>query len=132
MPSAKASIVPHLHKVTLETLNAVSFNRASTSASNVLTDLLSRYLNLLAVTCSQYAQHAGRNGANLHDAVNALEELGVDVEELLDWGKGEGIALERPNDAVLVKDDEKEQLVALRGTPHFGGMLGCADKIHSL
>lgn len=74
-----------LETVTLETLHAHHFSRASSQATSVLTDLLSRYLTLLSSTCAKYAEHAGRLRLNARDAECALGELGVDVRELSEY-----------------------------------------------
>ncbi|TFY78282.1 hypothetical protein EWM64_g5730 [Hericium alpestre] len=79
-----------LDSVTAKTLHAHSFARSSTQASLTLTDLLSRYLLLLSSTCAQYAQHAGRTDLSVRDAVCALGELGVSVEELSEYCQYEG------------------------------------------
>jgi histone H3/H4 len=75
------------HAVVLEsavhrTLHAHGFSRSSTQASLVMTDLLSRYMTLLSSTCAKYAQHAGRTSPTAFDAIDALDELGVDLDEL--------------------------------------------------
>ncbi|PSR79834.1 hypothetical protein PHLCEN_2v6880 [Hermanssonia centrifuga] len=74
-----------LESVTIEALHAHSFSRSSTQATQVLTDLLSRYLTLLTTTCAKYAEHAGRLRLTARDAVSALGELGVGVEELSEY-----------------------------------------------
>ena len=79
-----------LESVTQKTLFAHNFNRASTQASHVLTDLLSRYVSLLTSTCVRYAEHAGRTSVVIPDALLALDEIGVSVEELKDFAQGEG------------------------------------------
>ncbi|THH17282.1 hypothetical protein EW146_g3495 [Bondarzewia mesenterica] len=84
-----------LESVTLKTLHAHSFARSSSQASVVLTDLLSRYLTLLSSTCAQYAQHAGRANLTARDAICALDELGVNVEELSEYCGQEGEELAR-------------------------------------
>ena len=84
-----------LESATQRTLHAHAFSRSSTQASSVLTDLLSRYLTLLTSTCAKYAQHAGRSGLTIHDAVGALSELGVGVEELSGYCATEGRELNR-------------------------------------
>lgn len=80
-----------LESATFRTLHAQNFSRASTQASYVLTDLLERYLTLLSSTAGRFAEHAGR-GRNIgvRDAVGALDELGVGVDELRDWWVSEG------------------------------------------
>jgi histone H3/H4 len=84
-----------LESVTLKTLHAHAFSRASSQATNVLTDLLARYLFLLAQTCAQYAQHANRTALTPHDALSALAELGIDIEELEDFVHDEARELVR-------------------------------------
>lgn len=61
----------------------------------MLTDLLSRYLALLSSTCAKYAQHAGRSKLTIHDAIEALDELGASLEDLNEYGSGEGKELNR-------------------------------------
>ncbi|KAF8990254.1 hypothetical protein BDQ17DRAFT_1372146 [Cyathus striatus] len=84
-----------LESVTLKTLHVHSFSRSSTQASLVLTDLLSRYISLLSSTCAKYAQHSGRTSLTIHDAVVALDELGVNLEELSEYCATEGRELNR-------------------------------------
>ena len=79
-----------LESTTHRTLHAHGFTRSSSQASLVLTDILSRYLALLALTCAKYAQHANRTGIAPWDALCALDELGVDVNELSDYCGSEG------------------------------------------
>lgn len=61
----------------------------------VLTDLLARYLTLLTSTCAKYAQHAGRTNLNARDALEALTDLGVSLEELNNYAATEGKELNR-------------------------------------
>ena len=84
-----------LETVTIETLHANNFSRASTQATQVLTDLLSKYLLLLSATCAKYAEHAGRLRLTAQDTVSALDELGLGVEELSEYCAGEGRELSR-------------------------------------
>lgn len=84
-----------LDSVTIETLHAHNFSRSSTQATIVLTDLLSRYLALLSATCARYAQHAGRLRLTARDAINALDELGLGVEELSEYCASEAKDLTR-------------------------------------
>ena len=74
-----------LESVTLKTLHAHNFARASTQASFELTDLLSRYLTLLTRSCAEYAQHAGRTNLTARDAICAFDELGVNLDELREF-----------------------------------------------
>ena len=84
-----------LESATQRTLHAHSFSRSSSQASSVLTDLLSRYLTLLTSSCAKYAQHAGRTGLTVRDAIGVLDELGVSVEELSEYCATEGKDLNR-------------------------------------
>ena len=84
-----------LESATQRTLHAHAFSRSSTQASSVLTDLLSRYLALLASTCAKYAQHSQRTNLNVRDAIGALDELGVNLDELRDYCATEGKELNR-------------------------------------
>ncbi|KAG6915093.1 hypothetical protein DXG01_013472 [Tephrocybe rancida] len=84
-----------LESATHRTLHAHAFSRSSTQASIVLTDLLSRYLALVAGTCAKYAGHAGRTGVTVHDALGALGEMGVGLEELKEYAGTEGRELGR-------------------------------------
>ncbi|KAF9451317.1 hypothetical protein P691DRAFT_699504 [Macrolepiota fuliginosa MF-IS2] len=84
-----------LESATIKTLHAHSFSRSSTQASLVLSDLLARYLALLSETCAKYAHHAGRSGLSVYDAVAALEEMGVGVEELSQYCSIEAKELNR-------------------------------------
>ncbi|KAF8172854.1 hypothetical protein K438DRAFT_1611370 [Mycena galopus ATCC 62051] len=70
---------------THRTLHAASFSRSSTHASQVLTDLLARYIQLLASTAAKYAQHAGRTTVTSTDALEALDELGFGLQDLIDY-----------------------------------------------
>ncbi|KAF9029534.1 hypothetical protein BDZ89DRAFT_1065316 [Hymenopellis radicata] len=84
-----------LESATHRTLHATGFARSSSQASLVLTDLLSRYLTLLTSTCAKYAQHGGRTRLSSRDAISALDEMGVSLDELKDFGLTEGLELNR-------------------------------------
>lgn len=75
----------NLQSVTLRILRAHEFARTSSVAVSVLVDLVSRFLDLLATSTTEHAQFAGRNSANLYDALDAFEELGIDMAEMLEW-----------------------------------------------
>ncbi|KAG8883552.1 hypothetical protein FRB97_006399 [Tulasnella sp. 331] len=85
-----ASVRQHLHAVTIRTLHAHQFTRTSSNAAHTLTDIVQRYITLLALTSKQYAEHSGRDGAgvNVHDIVAAMAELGVGVNELMEFAEG--------------------------------------------
>jgi histone H3/H4 len=80
---------------TYRTLHAHNFSRSSSQAAFVLSDLLARYLFLLTSSCAKYAQHSGRTSLTVQDALSALEEMGVDMEELSHYCRTEGRELGR-------------------------------------
>ncbi|KAF8512095.1 hypothetical protein BU17DRAFT_54245 [Hysterangium stoloniferum] len=84
-----------LHTTTTRTLHAHNFSKSSTQATHTLTDVLSRYFTLLTETCARYAQHAGRTGVTIRDALAALNEVGVEVDELREYVEGEALELVR-------------------------------------
>ncbi|KAH8084869.1 hypothetical protein BXZ70DRAFT_957316 [Cristinia sonorae] len=84
-----------LESATLTTLHAQQFSRSSSQAHLLLTDLLSRYISLLSSTCAKYAEHSGRLKVTEKDAVAALGELGIGVEELTEYWETEGKEMAR-------------------------------------
>lgn len=84
-----------LETATIKTLHAHNFSRASSQATSVMTDLLSRYFTVLTETCARYADHAGRTRLTAKDAIRALDDLGVDMEELSQYCATEGRELSR-------------------------------------
>ena len=80
---------------TYRTLHAHNFSRTSSQAAFVLSDLLAKYLFLLTSSCAKYAQHSGRMNLTVQDALSALEEMGVDLDELSDYCRTEGRELGR-------------------------------------
>ncbi|PPR02830.1 hypothetical protein CVT24_002227 [Panaeolus cyanescens] len=91
----EAGALKLLESATQRTLHAHAFSRSSSQASMVLTDLLSRYMALLTSTCAKYAQHAGRTQLNVRDAMGALDEMGVSLEDLSEYCVTEGRELNR-------------------------------------
>lgn len=88
---ARVAVESAVHR----TLHAHAFSRSSSQASVVLTDLLSRYLAVLALTCAKYAQHAGRTDLSPRDAFRALNEMGLSMEELDEYRGMEAAELGR-------------------------------------
>lgn len=88
---ARVAIESTLHRI----LHAHSFSRSSSQASIVLTDLLSRYLTILASTCTKYAQHAGRTNLTIRDALCAMDDLGISMTELGEYCSSEGTEMGR-------------------------------------
>lgn len=100
----------HLHSVTLRTLQAHSFNRASNLAASALTDVLQQYLTLLAATAKHHAEHSGRTsqGCNVWDVLAALSEVGVEVDELQEFVLGEAVDM-KPYAMANKNAEEKER-----------------------
>ncbi|KAF8480695.1 hypothetical protein JB92DRAFT_3149286, partial [Gautieria morchelliformis] len=101
-----------LHTTTTRTLHAHNFNKSSTQATHTLTDALSRYLALLAETCAQYAQHAGRTGVTVHDALAALEDIGIGIDELREYVEGEAKDMIRYTGQTARRADELAEIKA--------------------
>src|SRR6266576_5236980 len=97
----------------LRTLHAHSFSRASATASHTLSDLLARYLALLAAECAKYAHHAGRSSLSIYDALGALDDLGIGMDELTDFAAIEAKELSR---YAVYSTRRIEVLNELRGT----------------
>lgn len=72
------------------TLHANHFSRSSSQASLVLADLLTRYISLLTSTCARYAELSGRTSISAHDAIKALAEVGVGLDEIKEYADTEG------------------------------------------
>ncbi|KAI7875298.1 hypothetical protein K492DRAFT_240374 [Lichtheimia hyalospora FSU 10163] len=82
-----------LRTTALQILQSAGFDSAHVDPTNILTDVLSQYLQLLASTSMAYAQLAGRGTSNAWDVVDGLDELGLTVNGLRDWLEEEGKAL---------------------------------------
>ncbi|KAI6013188.1 hypothetical protein BKA83DRAFT_679460 [Pisolithus microcarpus] len=81
--------------VVIKILHAHSFARTSSQALSVLSNILARYLVLVASACGQYAELAGRSRPSASDVVACLNELGTDVDELSGYCSNEGVDLSR-------------------------------------
>ncbi|KAF8305831.1 hypothetical protein DL93DRAFT_2089228 [Clavulina sp. PMI_390] len=88
--STREAVHRHLRNATVTVVRAHDFAKTSQTAVHVLTDLLARFCDLLIGTTSEHAHLAGRTSANVLDALAALEELGMDVQDLMDWRRVDG------------------------------------------
>lgn len=94
-PTMEGATYRVLCESVIRTLHSQNFARSSSEACNVLADLLSRYLKLLALTCAKHAQHCGRSELTTLDAVRSLEELGASLPELKSFQEVDGKDLAR-------------------------------------
>ncbi|WVF70169.1 hypothetical protein IAT40_004957 [Kwoniella sp. CBS 6097] len=85
--TSAASPAAVLHLAALHTLAATGFASTSSAASLTLSSVLEKYLKLVATTCVERANSAGRNKVAAVDIVTALDDLGVRVGELADWAE---------------------------------------------
>ncbi|KAI8137676.1 hypothetical protein BJV82DRAFT_674480 [Fennellomyces sp. T-0311] len=85
-----------LRTTTLQILQSAGFDSAHIDPTNILTDVMSQYVQLLASTTSSYAQLAGRSTGNIWDVIDGLNELGMSPESLKEWLELEGKALAPP------------------------------------
>lgn len=112
-----------LRTTALQILQSAGFDSAHVDPTNILTDVMSQYLQLLASTSMAYAQLAGRGTSNAWDVVDGLGELGLTVDSLRDWLDEEGKALApswseqsdpgRTLDGNNNKEREKEEIMIL-------------------
>lgn len=93
MASATSSAL--VDSVVIKILHAHSFARTSSQALSVLSNILARYLALVASACGQYAELAGRSQLSACDIIACLDELGTNIDELNDYCSIEGVDLSR-------------------------------------
>ncbi|OCF59205.1 hypothetical protein L486_03707 [Kwoniella mangroviensis CBS 10435] len=74
-----------LHLATLHTLAQAGFASTSQAASLTLSTVIPKHLKVLATACVERATLAGRGKVAAIDVVDALDDLGVNVDELIDW-----------------------------------------------
>ncbi|KAI9314189.1 hypothetical protein BX666DRAFT_1971270 [Dichotomocladium elegans] len=82
-----------LRTTALQIIQSAGFDSAHIDPTNILTDIMGQYLQLLASTTSAYAKLAGRATGNAWDVMDGLEEIGVSVDALREWLEEEGKAL---------------------------------------
>ncbi|KAG9312596.1 hypothetical protein JVU11DRAFT_6993 [Chiua virens] len=93
--ASQASTAVIVDSVVMKILHTHSFARTSAQALSVLSNLLTRYLLLLASACGQFSELAGRSKLSAHDLVACLEELGTNLDELGEYCSTEGVELSR-------------------------------------
>ncbi|KAF9513503.1 hypothetical protein BS47DRAFT_1344152 [Hydnum rufescens UP504] len=93
--SSQAFVEMHLRRLVRQVVHANNFTKASSKALDIVVHLLGHYLELLAAKCALFAQHTGRDGVNIHDALMALEESGMDVEDIMGWCGRDGVELSK-------------------------------------
>ncbi|KAG2185583.1 hypothetical protein INT44_002376 [Umbelopsis vinacea] len=74
-----------LRTTTLQILQSAGFESSHLTSADVLTDVFSRYLELLGQTTAELAEHSGRGKANALDTSNTFSELHIDIGSLRDW-----------------------------------------------
>ena len=93
--ASQAATAVIVDAVVMKILHAHSFARTSAQAMSVLSNLLTRYLVLLASACGHLSELAGRSSLSVHDLVACLEEFGTSLDELGEYGSTEGVELSR-------------------------------------
>ncbi|KAG6372637.1 hypothetical protein JVT61DRAFT_7389 [Boletus reticuloceps] len=93
--ASQAATAVVVDSVVMKILHAHSFARTSSQAMSVLSNLLTRYLVLLASACGQFSELAGRSSLTIHDFVACLDELGTNLDELSEYCGTEGVELSR-------------------------------------
>ncbi|KAI8581793.1 hypothetical protein K450DRAFT_269940 [Umbelopsis ramanniana AG] len=74
-----------LRTTTLQILQSAGFESSHLTSADVLTDVFSRYLELLGQTTAELAEHSGRVKANALDTSTTFSELHIDIGSLRDW-----------------------------------------------
>ncbi|ORY93424.1 hypothetical protein BCR43DRAFT_526981 [Syncephalastrum racemosum] len=82
-----------LRTMALQILQSAGFDSAHTDPTHVLTDIMGKYIEMLAATASAYAQLAGRANPNPFDVMDSLHEVDIDLDTLREWLDEEGKAL---------------------------------------
>lgn len=91
-PTAAAYSASHMSVAVLALLSSAGFSRSSSSAADLLSEVMQRYIQLIGSTCVQHANHAGRTVVSPQDLRASLEHIlgGEPIEELLEWAEDEG------------------------------------------
>ncbi|KDN47979.1 hypothetical protein K437DRAFT_273563 [Tilletiaria anomala UBC 951] len=96
----------HAHSIlktsTIGIISSTGFRKSSGNAVDLLTEILQRYIALLATTCVSNADQANRAQVAPRDLATALEELGSSVDEVREW--------------VEVESSEEKELSKATGT----------------
>ncbi|KAJ3195412.1 hypothetical protein HDU67_004377 [Dinochytrium kinnereticum] len=71
---------------TMQLVYTAGFDRTNQSATVVLSDMMSKYLERLAGQCSRVAAHQQRTAVHFDDLIRALSYFGVDLESLKEYG----------------------------------------------
>lgn len=93
--ATQQAVQRHIHLATLRILRGHDFSRTSSNAVSVLVDLVSRFFDLVATSTAEHANFAGRDSANVYDVLQAFEELGIDLDEMLEWCRRDAPALDQ-------------------------------------
>ncbi|KAJ3126452.1 hypothetical protein HK098_007504 [Nowakowskiella sp. JEL0407] len=72
--------------VAARVLNSIGFARAHVSSVAVIAELIPLYIEMIARRAKANAEACGRTGINLHDVGYIFDDLGVDVDLLMDFG----------------------------------------------
>ena len=105
-----------LRNSSLAILSSTGFRRASSQTADLLTEVLQRYVQLIARTAESAAVVGNRTQVVPRDIALALEELGSSVEEIKGWLEMEGA--EEKELSKLTHNHERA--AALRDTLHAG------------
>lgn len=74
-----------LRTTTLQILQSAGFESSNIGSADVLTDVFSRYIELLGQTTAELAEHSGRIKANALDTNATFSELHIDINSLKEW-----------------------------------------------
>jgi histone H3/H4 len=117
--ASQAAAAVILDSVVIKILHAHSFARTSSQATSVISNLLSRYLVLVASACGQYAELAGRSKLSVHDLIACLGELGTNPDELSEYMSTEGVELSRYASSSAKRLDDLADMRGMSIFVHF-------------
>ncbi|KAF9148241.1 hypothetical protein BG015_010047 [Linnemannia schmuckeri] len=70
---------------TMHVLQSAGYDAVQKNPLAVLSDCLGRYLEFLAESAKEFAEHSGRSRITAFDVVDGLSELGIELADLKEW-----------------------------------------------
>jgi histone H3/H4 len=70
---------------TMHMLQSAGYDAVQKNPMAVLSDCLGRYLEFLAESAKEFAEHSGRSRITAFDVADGLSELGIDLADLKEW-----------------------------------------------
>ncbi|KAG0369729.1 hypothetical protein BC939DRAFT_500216 [Gamsiella multidivaricata] len=85
-PSTLANFCQAMLRVSaLHILQSAGYDAVQVNPMAVLVDCLGRYLEFLAESAKEFAEHSGRSQITAFDVVDGLSDLGIELPDLKEW-----------------------------------------------